>query len=97
METYTIPEAADALGKSLSNFRRWLLNEWIPAPILSDTTRQVACFCVEELEILARVLATHERNFSYLCAQHTDVITNMSQLIHGYRDVEFGHGNGRTG
>lgn len=96
METYTVPEAADALGRSLPNFRRWLSNEFIPPPVLTETTRNHACYCVEELEILAQELATHDRSFAYLCAAHTEVITRMSQRIHGLRDIEFGQGNGRV-
>ncbi len=96
METYTIPEAADALGKSLPNFRRWLANELLPGPILTETARSNACYTVEELEIIARELAAHERQFAYLCEKHVETITRISQMIHGLRDVEFGSGNGRT-
>lgn len=96
MEVYTIPEAADALGRSLSNFRRWLANSLLPAPILTETVHNHACYCVEELEVIARELVVHEREFAYLCEQHTETITRICQHIHGLRDVEFGQGNGRV-
>ena len=96
LECYTIPEAAEALGRSLSNFRRWLENEIMPAPILNDTSRHVACYSVGELEIIAEVLREHERTFTSLCATHTDTILRMSQRLHGFRDIEFGQATRRT-
>jgi hypothetical protein len=96
MESYTVPEAAKALGRSLSNFRRWLDTEIIPAPVLSDTGRSYACYCVGELEIIAQELREHERNFVSLCASHTDTILRISQRIHGFRDTEFEQAHLRT-
>ena len=96
METYTIPEAADALGRSLSNFRRWLQSELIPVPILSDTARATACYCVEELEIIIRELNAHEREFVSLCTSHHQTINRIAQAIHGFRDVEFSPPNRRV-
>ncbi len=95
MEVYTIPQAADALGRSLPNFRRWLANDLLPPPILTETGRNHACYCTEELEIIARELAVHDREYAYFCAQHTETIIRIAQAIHGFRDEEFAQ-NGRT-
>ncbi len=96
LEVFTIPEAADSLGRSLPNFRRWLANDMLPAPIITDTSRNLACYSVLELEIIARELATHEREFANFCQQHEDTIIRISQAIHALRDVEFASTPGRT-
>lgn len=95
MESYTVPEAAEALGRSESSFRRWLAGELIPGPVVSETVKNTACYTSGELEIIAAELAEHERNFTNLCAAHTEVVIRMSQRIHGYRDIEYGINNVR--
>jgi hypothetical protein len=96
LETYTVPEAAEALGRSESNFRRWLQNEIVPAPFLVETTNKHVCYCLEELEIIGRHLAQHETGFASLCRSHDETITRMYQAIHGFRDMEFRQVAGRT-
>jgi hypothetical protein len=95
-ESYTVPEAAAALGRSESSFRRWLQSELVPAPVVSETVRNVACYTAGELEIIAAELALHERSFTNLCESHTDVVIRISQRIHGHRDTEFGQRNSRA-
>lgn len=90
LDTYTIPEAAKALGKSEANFRRWITNDLIPSPYLKDRERSYYCYCVEELLIMARILAIHEREFVYFCAQHEMTSNQIHQQIHGYRATTFG-------
>lgn len=89
LATYTIPEAAEALGRSESSFRRWLKEELLPMPILSETTRGTACYGADEVEIIAEELRAHESNFANLCASHVDVVIRISQRVHGLRDVEY--------
>lgn len=88
--TYTIPDAALALGKSVPNFRRWINNGLIPAPYLKDRERGHFCFCTEELRIIARILAEHERDFAYFCAAHEVTSNQIHQSILGYRAITFG-------
>ncbi len=95
MQTYNVEEAAEALGRSLSNFRRWIANDIIPAPVLMDSARPVVLYCAEEVEIIGRNLADHESAFANLCSSHTESITRMHQSIHGFRDMEFSNPNAR--
>jgi hypothetical protein len=88
--TFTIPEAAEALGKSLPNFRRWITTELIPPPYLKDASRGHYCYCIGELQILARILAAHEREYAYFCAKHETVSNQMHQMIGGFRAITFG-------
>lgn len=85
MQTYTIREASEALGKSLANFRRWVNHELIPLPVFKDTARSYYCYTKEELQIIARILAEHEREFTYFCAKHETVSNQIHQSIMGYR------------
>lgn len=90
IDTYTIPEAAEALGKSLPNFRRWVTGELVPSPILKDTARSYFCYCAEELRIMARVLAEHERQYAYFCQSHQTTSNQIHQLITGHRNMQYG-------
>lgn len=65
-----MPEAARALGKSELTFKRWVADEMIPAPILTDTVRGYRHYAEAELHSIANVLAQHEREFSYYARQH---------------------------
>lgn len=94
--TYSIPEAAEAIGRSEPTFRRWLSSHLVPPPILTDAVRHVACYSMDELDIIRQELFTHERNFTAFCESHTETIIRIAQRMHGHRDVEFGQGNGRT-
>lgn len=90
LDSFTIPEAAAALGRSEPNFRRWLARELIPQPALLDASRGYLCYSLSELEIIAEELREHERTFQNLCETHTETIVRISQRIHGHRDVEYG-------
>lgn len=96
--TYTVIEAAEALGRSIVNFRRWINNDLIPAPFLreQESSRKLFCYCTEELQLIARYLAQHERDYSYFGEKHETVIHQIAQAIHGYRDMTFGESNEPT-
>ena len=89
LTTFTIPEAAEALGRSLANFRRWVNGELIPLPVLKDTSRGYYCYTREELLIIGRILTEHEREFSYFCAKHEAVSHRIHQTVMGYREQLF--------
>ena len=85
VESFTVPEAARALGRSELTIRKWISADMIPAPILAETTRGYRVYSVGELHAIARVLLDHEREFSYYREDHTHTITVMQQTLHGYR------------
>lgn len=89
LRSFTVVEAAAALGRSESSMRRWLARDVLPAPVLIDPVRNNACYSLEELEIIAEELREHERNFISLCESHVETIIRISQRIHGLRDVEY--------
>lgn len=95
LETYTIPEAAAALGQSEVNFKRWLARGWVPMPVMHETVRSYACFSRDEVDIVRTELNHHYREFEYFGEQHTETITRISQRIHGNRNITFGDGEGR--
>lgn len=97
LETFNIVEAGAAMGRSSPVFRRWVNGDLIPKPMLRDTTRQHYFYCRDELEIMARIIAEHEKEFAYFCASHEATSHKIHQAIHGYRDVTFFRGShGRT-
>lgn len=83
--SYTIPEAAVALGRSEAQLRRWLEADKFPVPYLRDTARGHAVYSHGELEVIARCLAQHEQDFSNLTREHQHVIENLFQHVHAYR------------
>lgn len=84
-EVYTIPEAARAIGRSELTIKRWLMEDLIPGPILTDTVRRYRHYSRGELEIIARILADHEREFAYYTAKHEQTRHRLMQEIQGYR------------
>lgn len=85
-ETYTIPEAAEALGRSTVNFRRWLDNDLVPLPYLKETIHGHKVYTVGELEIIAQELAVHEREFATYGRQHEAMQHRIFQRMQGYRN-----------
>ncbi len=84
-ETFTIPEAAKALGKTELTLRKWIADDMLPAPVLKETQRNYAVYSSGELQIIARVLVEHEREFAYYRFDHSSTIERMHQAMHGYR------------
>jgi hypothetical protein len=80
-----VPEAAIALGKSEAQFRRWLETDIVPEPYLRESIRGHRVYERGELEQVARILARHAREFSYLGQAHQSVINDIHQHVHAYR------------
>lgn len=85
VESFTIPEAARALGRSELGLKRWIADGIVPPPVLKDTVRSYRHYSVGELGVIARVLREHEDDFKYLTAKHTATIHVMWQRIQAYR------------
>lgn len=85
VESFSIPQAAEALGRSVATLRRWLLADRIPAPYLEDVARHYMVYSVGELEVIARLIAQHEREFVYLVSEHTHIVQSLHQAVHAYR------------
>lgn len=85
IESFTIPQAAEALGRSMATLRRWIDGDKIPAPYLSEVVRRHKVYSVGELQVIARVIAQHEREFVYLVSEHTHIVETLQQAVHAYR------------
>lgn len=86
VESFTVPEAAEALGRSLSTLRRWIDDDKIPGPYLRELSKNHRVYSVGELEVVARVLAQHERDFVYLAGNDGKyAVETLQQAIHAYR------------
>lgn len=85
LQCYTIPQAAEALGRPLATFRRWLSAEKVPEPIYWETSRGTKVYTRGELEVLMTHLAHHGETYSYLVTTYNDTTERLYQAIHAYR------------
>lgn len=84
-ETFTLPEAAKALGRAELTFKRWIYDGLIPDPILKETMRGHKLYSVGELQVIARILAEHERDYSYFTSKHEETSNRIWQMVTGFR------------
>lgn len=87
VESYTIPEAAEAMGKSLNTFRRWVDDELIPTPYLRDTSTGYRVYSRGEMDIISDALRIHALEFSYFRRDHSTVIHSINQRIQAHRSM----------
>jgi predicted site-specific integrase-resolvase len=85
VETYTITEAAAAIGVGVNTLRRWVDADKFPGPVLEETVHRYRVYSRGELEAAHRVLARHALSFSYLSSHDRHVIEDIHQAVHGYR------------
>jgi len=85
IETFSVTEAAAALGKGVSTFRRWLREDLLPHPYLEETSTGYHYYSRGELEVVAAVLAQHGAHFVAVCRTHTEVWHTIQQRISAYR------------
>jgi len=85
IETFTIPEAAEAFGRSVATIRRWIESDKIPGPYLQDVSRGYRVYSRGELEVMARIIAQHEQEFNYLVSNHNPVVETLQQAVSAYR------------
>jgi excisionase family DNA binding protein len=86
VESFTVTEAAEALGRSVSTIRRWISDDKVPAPRLRDTVKQYPVYSVGELEVIARSIVEHEVNFVYVGSDYSHIVERLHQAIHAYRE-----------
>lgn len=87
VESYTVPEAARALGRSMLAFKRWINEGLVPPPVLQDTTRGYKQYSRGELEVIRREIARHEQEFSYYGLKHEQTIHRVWQAMQAYRSM----------
>lgn len=85
VESFTIPEAAEALGRSTVTIRRWIEADKIPEPYLEDTQYHWKVYSVGELSVIAGILARHEREFTNFVSEHTMIVETLHQAVHAFR------------
>ena len=85
LETFTIPQAAEALGRGVATLRRWLQSDRMPAPYLEDVQRHHKVYSAGELAVIAGIIAQHEQAFVYFVKEHTHIVESLHQAGHAYR------------
>jgi len=86
-EVYTIPEAAVALGKALLTLKRWIKQEIIPEPVVTDTVKGHKHYTKGELQTIARILIEHENEYTYLKQTHTDTVSRLHEVVTAHREA----------
>ena len=87
IESFTVREAAEALGRSMSTLRRWIEDDKLPGPILEDTQYHYPLYSVGELEVIAREISRHEQEFVNLVTRHAHIVEQLQQAIFAYRAI----------
>jgi len=67
--------------------RKWIADDIIPRPILSDTDRGYMQFSEGELQIIAELLSKHEEEYDYVHYTHTTFIHSLFQRVEAYRKL----------
>lgn len=67
---YTVPEAAKALCKTPLTFKKWIAQEWVPAPIYVDAVFRYRHYTEEEVQAIAKVLQQHYITYEYVHNTH---------------------------
>lgn len=85
LEVYTVPAAAEALGKTQLTLKHWINDELVPGPILLDTVFGYRHYSSGELKIIFTILKEHWRTYDYLTPNFTTVIHQIAQNVEAYR------------
>lgn len=85
VECYSIPKAAEALGRTELSIKKWLREGILPPPIWFDVDRGFKRYTVGELRTIASVIAQHEGNFVYISARHTETVSALWRAIQLFR------------
>ena len=84
-ETFTLRETADALGRSYLTVRKWILDGIIPKAVFSQSTTGYDLYHKEELQILAKIIHKHEKEFCYIHITHDQITNSIWQAIEHLR------------
>jgi hypothetical protein len=85
LETYTIPQAAEALGKSQITLKKWIDEALIPPPVLACGTYGYALYSVGELQLIAEFLKSYQQDRVYLSKTEASELESLRQRFEGYR------------
>jgi len=85
LHSFSLSEAADALGRSLITFRKWVSQNLVPGPIFADVTKGNFCYTAPEITAIAEGLSSHERDFVYLGVAHHRSIAVIRRAVEAAR------------
>lgn len=87
VESYSIPKAAEALGRTKLSLKKWIRDGIIPPPIWKDVSRGFDQYTVGELSVIARVLVEHQSSFVYVSVKHTATIGAIWNALTLFRET----------
>ena len=83
--TFTIKEAAQAVGKTYLTLKRWVDDGLIPEPILKDSIYEHRHFSISEVKALHECLIEHEKFNTYLNENHEQTLVDITQSFEAIR------------
>jgi hypothetical protein len=86
LECYTLREAAEALGRTPLTLRRWMEDGLIPLPAVYDTSHGYRQYLRGDLNAIAKILAKHEQEYSYLRKEHENTVQLIFAEVERYRN-----------
>ena len=84
-EVYTMPEAAKALGKTVITLKRWISDDLIPPPVLTDTVHGYKHYSRGELEIIKELLYEYSSDYSYIVSTNNSFVHSVWQRLEHHR------------
>lgn len=85
--SYTMRETSLALGRSLVTLNKWIRDGIIPAPIYVESIRGYVVYLAQEVQVMHRAIALHERSFTYLGTGHNATIQRIWSGIESVRQT----------
>jgi hypothetical protein len=83
---YTVPSAAEAVGKSVVTFKKWMASGWIPAPVHIDMVYSHNQYTLAEVKAIVAALVRHYETYDYLNANHTSTIAAIKSGVEKARE-----------
>lgn len=83
--SYSVPEAAMALGRTQLTLKRWIKDKLVPEPQLIGGNYNYRHYSEGELQSIAKVLVEHEQEYDYLHHTHTMTVNRIWQEVEAYR------------
>lgn len=86
LESYTVKEAAEALGRTYLTVRSWIEKGILPEPFTKEVSRGFKNFTRFELDVVAEILADHETHSQYVSTANVELITDIQNCIRAVRE-----------
>ena len=85
LESYTLRQTGDALGRSILTIRTWIKNGIIPEPFCTEAATGYKVYARFELDVMAEILADHETHSQYVSADNEELVGEFHECVEAVR------------